>query len=375
MLNRAPPIVPMGAAKVVWSVAQALAKYGWEVHFLTPKSFQPLPDVEGVHFHEVPVPDHEDKASALFFLTGLPHFRRLLATVRPHLVYDNCSPIPFVPGYPFCWNRVITRIHHVYGASVFRYKMGVINPPATLMGEQWFRLLDGRRVIASSASTQQILSRMVRHPEGIRVINPGIELSSLPVYLADSPRDPMLAAVVSRLAPNKGLDVLLRAWRLLEARDPGVRLVIGGTGRSERDLKALARDLKLRRVEFLGYVSDDQKWDLLRKCVVYPFPTYIEGWGIGILEAMAMGAPVVTTRVPGVVDVVQHGSTGLLVEPGDHRSLAEAIHELFSDDELRSQLAKSAREAIQRYDLGQVTREEIEYLERHASQQVIAPAV
>jgi glycosyltransferase involved in cell wall biosynthesis len=367
MLNRAPPLVTMGAAKVVWSVGQALARKGWDVHFLTPTSFEPLPDVERIHFHAVPVPDDEDRASALFFLTGLPHFRRLLATVRPHLVYDNCSPIPFVPGYPFCWDRIITRIHHVYGLGVFRYKTGLVNPLATLMGEQWFRVLDGRRVIADSVSTRRALSTMVRHPQHMRIINPGLDLSSLPAYAADSPRDPTLAAVVSRLAPNKGLDVLLRAWRLIEDRDRDVRLVIGGSGRSERDLKALARDLNLRRVEFLGYLSEDQKWDLLRRCVVYPFPTYIEGWGIGILEAMAVGAPVVTTRVPGVVDVVQHGSTGLVVEPGNPRPLAQAIRDLFSDQELRMQLAKNAHEELQRYDLERVTAEEVEYLERHAA--------
>jgi glycosyltransferase involved in cell wall biosynthesis len=148
-----------------------------------------------------------------------------------------------------------------------------------------------------------------------------------------------------------------------------MRLVIGGTGRAERQLKGLARDLRLRRVEFLGYVSEDQKWDLLRKCVVYPFPTYIEGLGIGILEAMAMGAPVVTTRAPGVIDLVHDRSTGLVVEPGDPRPLAEAILELFSNQELRIRLAKNAREALQRYDLERVNAEEAEYLERHASQQ------
>jgi glycosyltransferase involved in cell wall biosynthesis len=369
LLNRLPPLAATGATRVVWSLGTALAARGWDVHFLTPTSPQPPPEVENVSFHEVQVPADEDRASSVFFLRGLSHLRRLVGTVKPHLVYDNCNPLPFIPGYPFAWSRMITRIHHVYGVDVFRHKRGLLNPLATLAGEQWFRVLDGRRVIVDSVSTKRRLAGMVRGAERIRVISPGIDLSRLPATSATAERDPRLAAVVSRLAPNKGVDVLLRAWRLVEDRHGDVRLLIGGTGRSEGELKALARDLGLRRVEFLGFVSEDRKWELLGRCAVYPFPTHIEGLPIGILEAMALGAPVVSTRVPGVVDVIDDRSTGLLVEPGDPASLAEGIHELFSDPELGAQLAKNARAALEARDLDRVTAEEAEYLEGHVLRQ------
>lgn len=363
LVNRLPPLAATGATRVVWSLGTALADRGWDVHFLTPTSPERLPPLERVTFHEVPVPADEDRASSVFFLTGLTHFRRVLAAVRPHLVYDNCNPLPFVPGYPLAWSRMVTRIHHVYGAEVFRHKKGLLNPLATLMGEQWFRVLDGRRVVVDSASTKRRLTGMVRRADRIQIISPGIDLAGLPSPSTEVERDPHLAAVISRLAPNKGIDVLLRAWRLVEDRNDDVRLVVGGTGRAEGELMALAGDLGLRRVEFLGFVSEEQKWDLLRRCALYPFPTHIEGLPIGILEAMALGAPVVSTRVPGVVDVVQDRSTGLLVEPSDPPALARGIQELFAGDELRGQLAKNAREAVEARDLERVTAQEAEYLE------------
>lgn len=154
---------------------------------------------------------------------------------------------------------------------------------------------------------------------------------------------------VSRLAFDKGLDVLLLAFRSLidEGRDVDL-LICGGDrapGRpSERRLRDLARRLGLSsRVQFAGDLPRERVAQLLSGCLAFCLPSRWEGHSLSLLEALAAGKPVVATAVGGTEDTLTDGVDGLLVPPGDCEALARAVRRVCGDGALRRRLARGAR--------------------------------
>lgn len=147
------------------------------------------------------------------------------------------------------------------------------------------------------------------------------------------------------LEKRKGLDVFLMAWGEILKVFPESRLTIIGKGQEEAGLKGLAKELGLEdTVFFLGAVENVPSY--LRDADLFVLPSYQEGMPNALLEAMACGLPVVATRIGGVVDVVKDGENGLLVEPGDHVSLAEAVLRILGDGCFAGEIASNALKTI-----------------------------
>jgi len=158
-------------------------------------------------------------------------------------------------------------------------------------------------------------------------------------------RDDYLVGTVARLTEQKGIATLLRAMKLLVSRDARYRCVIAGEGEDEARLKALCRELGLeKRVRFAGHRSDIPA--LLEALDVFVLPSLWEGFGIVLLEAMALDCPLVASCTGGIPEVVEDGATGLLVPPGRPEALATAVHGLIQDEGLRRTLVRTARQAL-----------------------------
>jgi O-antigen/teichoic acid export membrane protein/glycosyltransferase involved in cell wall biosynthesis len=170
---------------------------------------------------------------------------------------------------------------------------------------------------------------------------------------ADLLRDPDLIAVASRLTALKGVQHLIAAMPAVLARAPGARLAIAGAGNFEPALRAQTRQLHLDgAVRFLGFVAEPA--DLLRMAglCVYPSAEPRETLPTTILEAYALGVPVIATATGGIPDIVEHERTGLLVPPGDPAALADAITALLADGARARRLAAAGREFVgERYAL------------------------
>ena len=150
---------------------------------------------------------------------------------------------------------------------------------------------------------------------------------------------------VGRLVPYKGVDVLLRALRGLDAT-----ALLVGNGPLRTVLETQARALKLSRVRFLGEVSDTELAALYHAADLFVLPsvTRAEAFGVVQLEAMACGVPVVSTNLPsGVPWVNQHDKTGLIVPPGDVDGLRQALGALLSDRPRREALGRNARARVE----------------------------
>jgi glycosyltransferase involved in cell wall biosynthesis/protein-tyrosine-phosphatase len=155
--------------------------------------------------------------------------------------------------------------------------------------------------------------------------------------------DAVLIGTVGRLSPVKGHADLLRAARVILQKERAARFLIVGGGPLRDELVALADELGVKReCVFAGARAD--VYDLISAMDIFVLPSLDEGIPMALLEAMALGSPVVATRVGGVPEVIQHGETGLLVAPRDEHALAEACLELaFAPDRAQTLGARAKR--------------------------------
>ena len=175
--------------------------------------------------------------------------------------------------------------------------------------------------------------------ERTEVIVNGVEL---PAAIPPWQQRPVIGTV-ARLIPAKGIDVFIQAVQLLRPEIPELKAVIIGDGPAAGELKALSRDLGLSStVEFLGQREDVR--EQLQKMAVFVLPTRSEGLGISVLEAMAMGVPVIATAVGGVPELVRHNHTGLLVRQDEYGAIARSVRQLLRNKERAEALRMAAYE-------------------------------
>lgn len=158
----------------------------------------------------------------------------------------------------------------------------------------------------------------------------------------DSPEGDFILSL-GRLVKTKGLEYLIEAMR-----DVDCRLVLCGKGPEEKNLRRQVRNLGLEdRVEFRGYVSEEEKNFLMDTCRMFVMPSLFESFGLAALEVLGHGRPLVYSRVNGLPETVGPGGVG--VEPRDSGAIAESVNELLSNDSLRHELGMKARDQAARY--------------------------
>ena len=173
-----------------------------------------------------------------------------------------------------------------------------------------------------------------------------------------------LVLFVGRIEQIKGIDVLLDALGLLFKRRPDLRgnvclVVVGGALDPGDDAPETEKIQELRRlvhehrmedsVDFIGSIDQPRLALWYSAADLCAVPSLTESFGLVALEAMACGTPVVATRVGGLQTVVENGESGLLVPPGDHAALAEAIEQVLMDHRLRIHLAHGARDRAEHF--------------------------
>ncbi len=172
----------------------------------------------------------------------------------------------------------------------------------------------------------------------------GMSVNGKPaVSMRGVPRDYILT--VGHIIHRKGMDLLIQALKVAQERGSLLNLVIVGEGPEQANLSALAEKLGVSgRVYFVGNQPHERTLEFYRGCSFFVLASRAEGLPLVIVEAMANNKAVVATKVDGVPEIVQDGSTGLLVEPEDPQSLADAMVILFKDRELRGRFAQRGRE-------------------------------
>jgi glycosyltransferase involved in cell wall biosynthesis len=351
-----------GSEAHLLSLLPRLRERGWDVRLLM------------LHEHE---PGARDFASALRE-TGVPldsiplaadvdpiAFLRLVAhlvRLRPRILHTHLVHADAYGQLAGTLARVPVRISTKHGFNEFREGRA-------------FALAD--RSVASLAhvhiAISRGLARYLADTEGFdqrsfEIVHYGIAPDGAAApYAGDVPR----LLCVGRLIPIKGHIVLLRAFAAAREQVPSLELEIAGRGPLEPALRALAKELGIAgAVRFLGHVSPIQ--GAIERSAIVVVPSMGEGFGMVALEAMERARPVVAADIGGLSELVQHGVTGLLVEPGEAEPFAKAIAELAGDLPRAARMGQAGRERALREFLAERCTDRTELLYRASLGEVAA---
>lgn len=239
---------------------------------------------------------------------------------------------------------------------------------ARLDGEHYIARHADRLIAATPSEAAQLESFYHVEPECMAVLPPGVDLnrfqpvaqSAAKAQIGIAP-DERLILFVGRIEPLKGIDTLLRAVSLLRDRYPQVVAdlhvaIVGGDPHSAplddemARLQAMHRELDLRAlVKFLGAKSQDVLPAYYAAAEMVVMPSHYESFGMVGLEAMAMGTPVVASRVGGLAHLVRDAINGYLVPPRTPEALAARILHLLIDESHRQLLGEQARQYACQY--------------------------
>lgn len=154
---------------------------------------------------------------------------------------------------------------------------------------------------------------------------------------------------VGRLSAAKGLPILLNSLATLRSQYPQLQLTVVGDGEDRVELQTLSQNLNLGEVvDFVGYKSQAEVREVMQQTDVFVLPSFAEGVPVSLMEAMAAGVPVVTTRIAGISELVEDGVSGYLVSPGNQTALREAIARLIADPVLRNEFGQAGRAKVER---------------------------
>jgi glycosyltransferase involved in cell wall biosynthesis len=200
-------------------------------------------------------------------------------------------------------------------------------------------------VVANCAAARGILLAEGLAPASIAVIPNGVDRprhESAGVAAEQRTR----VITVANLRPEKNHETLIAAADLLSADFPDVEFQIVGDGPRRSELEALVRSRRLDdRVSFLGHREDVGR--LLSEASIFALPSRSEAFPNGAIEAMAAGLPVVASAVGGLLDLIEHGRTGLLIEPGNPTALADALRQLLTNQTAAARIGEHARAHVQ----------------------------
>jgi glycosyltransferase involved in cell wall biosynthesis len=204
-----------------------------------------------------------------------------------------------------------------------------------------------RFVALNQTIVEELAEAGVPRSRIVRLSN-GVDLDTVESQRRATVHQPPRVIFVGRLHRQKGLETLLRAIRIvLGDRDEAeIRLTLVGDGPEREALEQLSRSLGIDEiVDFIGIVDDVAPY--LRDADVFVLPSHAEGLSNALLEAMAIGLPVIVSNVPGNTDVVEHGRTGLVFEVGNASKLAASLASVLYDANLRDRLGRAARGSVE----------------------------
>ena len=299
-----------------------------------------------------------------------------IKTKSINLTYGRYNPLAFWAVIKLCKDHKIDIIHaHLQKSVINCLLVGYFCKAKIIIHEHGpifrggtgslyrllLRMLGSRAsmAIANSQATQAALQKTTGlDEEFVSVVSNFIDFSRFDrtLYDRDRAREKLgitsgqkVVGFVGRLDPCKGVDLLINAAAILCGKDERYRFIIVGQGRQRQQFEQLVLRLGLKeKVAFTGLCRNPA--ELMIAFDVAVVPSRREAFGIAAVELMRMKVPVIASAIGGLVEVVQHDNTGILLDKLDEQSIAEAVERLVRQDVLRESLTVNAEEFSRRFD-------------------------
>jgi len=335
---------PGGVILHISYLERYFTQMGHEVKVIAPAS-RAIPDF-GDRFIPIgrprPIPSSGSIARVTVSLWLAPKIRAVLEQEKFDIIHFHEPLMPML-----CTS--VLRLSHTANVGTFHACHGkpgynFARPIGKWILRRWFRKLDGKIAVSKPA----VEYARENFPGYYNIIPNGVDVEHFspdvsPIEEFDDGKLNIL--FVSRLEKRKGLNYLLQAFKQVKEEVPNSRLIVVGPGtRLRRRYERYVARSGLKDVVFIGLVTYDELPRYYKTADVFCAPAIgSESFGIILLEAMAMGKPIVASSIEGYASVVSHGVDGLLVPPADKDQLAQALIALLNDKALRQEMGARGR--------------------------------
>lgn len=275
---------------------------------------------------------------------------------RFDVIVEDFAPWNPVFSILFTSRPVVLHVNHREGRGILK-RLWIFGLPFYMV-ERWYPRLFKRITALSEETKRKIdIPRAFILPAGI---DSGIIFENAAERIDE--KDNAFILYVGRLhIRNKGLDVLLSSMQGIDRR-----LVLAGKGKDEKRLKSMAERQGPDGIEFLGFVTEEEKTSLLKEDCILVLPSRFEGWGIVVLEAAACGKPVVVSDIPELRYAVDAGF-GISFRIGDAKDLAEKLQILLNNRSMRRDMGEKGIDYAKRFTWDRIAKEYERYLLQVAS--------
>jgi len=282
---------------------------------------------------------------------------RVIAEFRPHVVHTHSYGATAI-GSAACaiarWSSLVITIHNYPPATdSVRPRGGGARRAFEMAVRRAKHIITVSEALRRSlvAAYPDVMARSTTIYNGVETQKPPSRDPAEVRREIGIPAEVGLAGAVARLAPQKGILEFIRAARLVADAHPSVAFALAGGGPMMPEAVALRQELGLeRQLHLIGHTEGVK--DFIASLDLLVVPSLSEGSSVVAMEAMALGKPVIATAVGGVPEVVSAGETGVLVQPGDARALADGILELLRDPARAQEMGERGRQrAVREFDV------------------------
>lgn len=287
----------------------------------------------------------------------LPSLVRLRRADVVHIFSASYWSFLLAPAPAMCIARLLRK------RTLLHYHSGEAHDHLSRWGMRvhpWLRL--AHEIIVPSEYLRQIFGR---HGYQARVVRNVIALECFR-YRERAPLRPRLLCT-RNLEPHYGVDVVIRAFGMVHARFPGATLVIAGYGSEDARLRKLAESVAPRSIRFLGRVEPARVPEVYDQADIFVNAALIDNQPVSVLEAFAAGLPVVSSAVGDLPDMLEGGSSGCLVPPGDAPAMADAVVRLIEDPQRARALSQHAHARAMEYSWSSVRQQWVALYGRSAA--------
>jgi glycosyltransferase involved in cell wall biosynthesis len=321
-----PPLDRGGIQTHVFELSKALANKGIEVHLFIKGGQLKIPDINIHEIRPIPLPRLTLGEYVSFSLLSAGMVKAVgLDLVHGHSMYSFGYAMTRKKGLPYVLTAHGTQKNELKHTLKTRPTPNhVITDFGSMLMERYSAKKADAVVVVSQENKRDIMAQYGIPQNKVRVIHNGIN----PDRFKASELDGNRIIYVGRLHERKGVDRLLMSFKKV-LDEMKAELVIVGSGEMEGHLKELARKLDIEEsVRFCGFVDDEDIPGLYASSSLFVMPSYYEGFGIVLLEAMASGLPVVATATGGAPELVENEKNGFLAT---HENMHKSIISLLQD--------------------------------------------